>query len=253
MLPRMTLATIERCVLVRVLLIQPLLVVMTRKADRLQGFLFVELQFERLVRIMATGTVFDHIMASLSARMTAVAMLGRDLSVRFVLWVASSATAKFLLVGSPLVGETSRLCRVTCAAEVDRDIDLRLKIDILRLVRQVTEHAIALHHRLFMPCMAIETDPDFLVFTVASGTVLLTVPTWHITELLLDLHVAADTDRSLRLIPFKLKLQWLMRHMTGVTVANRIMLVIARRMAEEAGIWNTDAFLRVFTVALDTR
>jgi len=57
MLTNMTLAAIERRMLVRVLLMQPFLIIVTGQADRLHFAQLAEIHFNRLMRIMTTGTV----------------------------------------------------------------------------------------------------------------------------------------------------------------------------------------------------
>lgn len=125
--------------------------------------------------------------------MTTVTLFGRRLAVRFVLGMTSGTTTELLLMGRSLGNEITGLCSMTCGTEIDRDIDVLLQSDVLRLMRQVTEHTITLHHRFPMPSVTVETDPDPFVFTVTGGTVLLAVATRHLSELLLDLRMTTDT------------------------------------------------------------
>lgn len=103
-----------------------------------------------------------------------------------------------------------------------------------------------------MPLMTVEANPELLMFAMAGRAILFAVGARHLVELLLDLNMAGDTNRRLRLVTLQIQLERLMRRMAGTAVANRIVPMLARRMAEEAGVGDPYPLLGVFTVAFKT-
>jgi len=248
----MTFAAIERRMFVRILVEQPFLIIVTGQANRLNLAQFTHIHFQRLMRIMTAGAVFQGIVPPCRPGVTTVTAFADDLAVRLVLGMAGSTTCQLLRVSAPFRVQHRGLVLVAGGAELLRDDGIFLQSDILRLMRRVAEHAVFPLHRFFMAIMAVETDPRNSVVAVAAGTILLTVPTRQLGKILLDLFMTADANRSVWLVVFQGQYLGLVRRVAALAIANGVMRMISRPVADKTGARDASPFLRMFSMAAGT-
>lgn len=156
------------------------------------------------MRIVTACTVSYDKVSPLGASMTTVTGSG-GIGTWQMLWMAGGATGKLLLVCGTFGGKCAGLIFVTSCAELLRDFIGLLKLDVLWLVRQMTQQTIGLLHRFFMRLVTIETCAKFSMFAVTAGAILPTVSTRQRSELFSNLGVAGHTNWRLWLEVFKFK------------------------------------------------
>lgn len=211
MIADVALTAIERGMFVRILVVQPLLIVVTGETDRLDLAKFTQIHFQRLMWIMTTDTVFQSKMTPAGFRVTTVAAFCHCYAVRFMFGVTCRTASQFLLMGGTLGIQSFSLVFMTRSTEALRDIRILMQLNVLRLVCRVTKHAVFLLHRLFVTVVAIKTDTSHRMLAVTAGTILLTVRARHRSKVLLNILVTADTNRSMWLVILQFQHQRLVR------------------------------------------
>jgi hypothetical protein len=193
------LAAVEGAVFAGVQFVEPLLVVVAGDAGRPQLRQRGQVQFERLVRVVAAGAIIQGEMPALGAQVAVAAVELGGCAVRQMLRMAGGAAGKSVLVPLPFGGQRCDLLCMAGLTVVFRDVDRLAELDILRLMWRVAVQTIPLGHRFFMRLVTVEALAQLGVITVAVGAVLLAVPAGHGGELIRDLLMAADADRTERL------------------------------------------------------
>lgn len=135
MLTDVAFTAIERGMFVRMLFVEPFLIIMAGQANLFDFAELTQIHFQWLVRIMAAGAVFQGKMTPCRFGVTAVTAFAEHLAVRFMFWVTRSTTVQILLMSSTLGLQRTGLVLMTGSAELLRDGSIQLQTDILRLMR----------------------------------------------------------------------------------------------------------------------